>query len=277
MMDVIPIEFVTEFDGQALRDDMASVSREIVQVADQGGLVLVRNFLDAASVAAIREGSTHLSQQHPANEGSIELHQGCPDIHNWEQPRFRMRDRVRATLSAGLNSETRLKRKLRERDFHSHKFFLWNRHSELFDKAALDVVHLRNALYGNDPEFGIDLEQGFFTVVTVQHYHKGGGFLSEHSEANFHERQGLFCRFEIITLLSKKGVDYKEGGLFARVKGKLYAVDNLANPGDLVIYDVKRPHGCAPVDPRQQTDLTASDGRWMMLVPPYSVADHLRH
>ena len=183
-----------------------------------------------------------------------------------DAPVFSLRDRfhhwreICSSASAGIRS---------------HKFMSWNRQSPVFDQAVGKVVRLRNRLYGAEDGFAVNQVSGFFTVTQVQQYELGGGFLARHSDADFHVRQGLFTRFELIVLLSNKGEAVREGGLFVDVGGTSYLIDDLARAGDVVIYDVKRPHGCTPVDPDRAPDPERRRGRWIMIVPPYSIAKHL--
>ena len=265
-MQSIPTEMIAEISGDALRGAPQKYSDQIKHVIGTGKVVLVRGYLDRDAVHSVRETAVALNRAQPATEGKLIYRDGCDDIHNREAPQFRFRDRIRAKLERGS---------LRFRRFHGYKLFLWNKHDDHCDQAIHDIILLRNRLYGAEPDFAVDMTKGFFTMVCVQHYERGGGYLTEHSDANFHARQGLVTHFEIITLLSKKGVDYDEGGLFVRLNGRKVSVDDFADPGDLVIYDVKQPHGCAAVDAGEVADPEGRRGRWIMLVPPYSVADFL--
>ena len=166
-------------------------------------------------------------------------------------------------------------RALRQRRFHLHKFFLWNEHSSGFDGAARNLIRLRNTLYDHDEAYAVDPASAFFTTIHVTHYRQGGDFICEHSDLDFHMRQGLDSPFEVLTLLSKKGKDYFTGGQFIRKGKTYYKTDEETDPGDVIIYDVSQPHGCAPVDPELPEDSEGVMGRWFMLVPPYRISKHM--
>lgn len=234
---------------------------EIKEVVDRGGVAHIEGFLSSDEVAELRASAIRLSTTvSPVNIGhGFKYQPKGPDFHHREDPQWRWRDRVRAKLSG---------RHLRYRRLDSHKFMLWNTHEPAVDHAIELIVRLRNDLYGAHPDFAIDLDRGFFSVATVQHYRQGGDYLSRHSDADFHLRQGLVTRYEIIALLSEQGHDYEDGGLF--VDGHPGIVDIGLKAGDVVIYDVRRSHGCKPIDPHSKNP-KENKGRWIMLVPPYSI------
>lgn len=261
--EVAPGFFVVEMDGHALRARPEAFFAHVKETVASGAAILAKGYLAGEEVAAVLGVARAMVRRVKAEWRPYRL--STPDFHHYD-----LND---AADNARRRAENRA---MRPRRFHIFKFLPWNEHPEPFERAVRAVIALRNVFYGKPRAFGIDPGDGVFTVPQVVHYERGGDFLGEHSDADFHERQGLSTHLEIITLLSKKGRDFHEGGLFVRVGEEPVLLDAYADPGDLVIYDVRRPHGCAPVDPGLPKDPEGRLGRWMMLVPPYAVATHLR-
>jgi len=254
---------VVVLDGATIRADLTAARSTILPVVADGGAVLTRGFLTIEEVEALRNEAVRLAKSRSAHWEPYR-HDG-PDFHHVDMHSIEDNQR---RINEG--------RPLRQRRFHLHKFFLWNQHPLLFESAVRDVIRLRNALYGLDEMYGVNIKSGYFTVIHVTHYRRGGDFLCEHSDADFHERQGLKTKCEILTFLSKKGKDFHEGGLFIRKDKTYYSMDDEMEPGDIIIYDVSQLHGCAPVDPGLDADPEGILGRWLLLVPPYSVEKHIR-
>ncbi|MBM3570218.1 MAG: hypothetical protein FJX46_15850 [Alphaproteobacteria bacterium] len=264
-MTVLPADYLVEID--ATKCDVAApdaISR-VHQAVDDGRLVLLRGFIDPAAASAVRDEAIAFGMSAAKVERSRYYPQ-CPDVVHEDVPRFSWRDRIRARLEG---------RALRFRDIRSYKFMPWNARSDAIRNVGDRMLAMRNAVYGVAPEYGRDLRSGYFTVFHVQHYRPGSGFLSEHTDGAFHVRQGLTTRCELILLLSQKGLDYRSGGLFIRLGSDKYSVDDIARPGDLVIYDVKRPHGCDLIDRGETASVDPRKGRWIFMTPPYAAASHL--
>lgn len=263
-MKPIPRDAVLEVSGDALKADLEGVGATMMAAIDKGAVALVRGFFTPERAMQVRAECLALAARRPPESGKPRFFRNNPDLHHTDSSSSSLRNRISALVRG---------RKRRLRHFHSYKLFLWNRRKEGVDNTFLDLVRLRNRLYGAPLDFATEGDAEFFTMVCVQHYRKGGGYLIEHSDADFHIRQGLSTRFEIIALLSKKGVDYRKGGLFVHVNGERHSVDDIAGPGDLVVYDVKRFHGVAPVDPREAEDEEL--GRWVILVPPFRAEQYM--
>ena len=54
---------------------------------------------------------------------------------------------------------------------------------------------------------------------------------------------------------------YKVGGLYFLKNKKKINVENMMNPGDLILFDQKIPHGVNSVDPHEKITLDNLNGR----------------
>ena len=263
--EVIPESLVVRIPGAALMNGDAAMLARVKAVVATGKVVLAEGLISRETAGQLRrEAVAFAKTATPVRRTNYS--RGCADILHHDENGFRLRQWL-AALRAGV--------KPRYRKIVSHKFLPWNAYGAAIQSTAAAMIHLRNALYGVDPDFTLKPGGEYFTVLQVQKYEKGGGFLGKHSDAEFHLRQGLSTALELILLLSTKHEDYEQGGLFIETGGRTYLVDDVAKPGDVVIYDVKHPHGCAPVDPGEQPDPEGWRGRWVMLTPPYSVKKYL--
>lgn len=254
---------IFEVDGKVMRSNPALLAEPLLDLIGTNACVLARGYLSFCEAEALRQAAVELAVRQPARW--IPYRAGGPDFHHYDA-----NDEEDDTRRRAEN------RPLRPRKFRITKFMPWNHKSEVFEVSTRSVIALRNALNGNPPEFGIQPEQGVFTIPQIIHYECGGDFLGAHTDMDFTGRQGLSERIAILTLLSSKGVDFKEGGLFIENSGERIDVDRYAKPGDLAIIDVSCSHGVEPIDPLEQKDASLKRGRWMMLVPPYKAELHLR-
>lgn len=102
-----------------------------------------------------------------------------------------------------------------------------------------------------------------FPILNVRQYPRGGGELDMHTDPV--AEQGLVA----LVGLSKKGNDFKEGGLMLeRQDREIVDVDALINVGDLYVFSGCRRHGIEPIDPNRDgiIDWRSNLGRWMAYV-----------
>ena len=155
-MRPISMSMIEEVSGDELRANLDAYSDHIKGVIEAGKVVLVRGYLDDKAVKSVRQTAIDLRVEQPVTEGKLLFSEGNVDIHNREAPHFRIQDRIKAKF---------VRKSLRFRKFHGYKFFLWNKHDEPCDQAFHDVIRLRNCLYGVEPDFAVDLPQGFFIII----------------------------------------------------------------------------------------------------------------
>ncbi len=135
------------------------------------------------------------------------------------------------------------------------------------------VCRVRNALYGLPQDFAIDgvAQNGYWTASRIHQYPLGGGFFIGHRDTTLmdvaKEKGSGF--FQIILVMSQKGVDFEQGGAFVdHDQKRLYLEDTLL-PGDIAIYDGQTFHGVEDIDPHKKICLNTINGRCAGFVSLY--------
>ena len=156
-------------------------------------------------------------------------------------------------------------------------FCEWNKKNEKFYKIIRPVIEIRNLLskvkkekyiYKDLTPFQKDHNKDkiFCDFVRMLQYPTGGGFLALHDDfdKNYPER----ILNAILTVTSRKKINrnsklysYKVGGLYFLKNKKKINVENMMNPGDLILFDQKIPHGVNSVDPHEKITLDNLNGR----------------
>tara|TARA_B100000989_G_C19503184_1_gene455191 strand:+ start:162 stop:1049 length:888 start_codon:yes stop_codon:yes gene_type:complete len=147
---------------------------------------------------------------------------------------------------------------------HSFYFYNWNIKTKL-EKALKDGVywHWRyiKFLAGNNMkkyEFNTP-KDGQIDRLQIVRYPSGGGQLRDHVDSRKNQRvvSGI--------VMSKKGVDYKEGGFyFNKTKSKRINLENRIDQGDAVIFYGSLVHGVEAIDPKEKLSWKSDKGRWFL-------------
>ncbi|MCG8587935.1 MAG: hypothetical protein MJE66_01450 [Proteobacteria bacterium] len=140
---------------------------------------------------------------------------------------------------------------------------------EIFRKVA----RVRNAVYGLPRDFAIEgVEDQLWTAARIHHYPRGGGFLVSHRDIvvpKVQQKQGLPDFYQLIVVLSRKGVDFEEGGGFVERDGERYYYESACDYGDIVIYDGRTVHGVGDIDPHLAFQQDSIAGRLVGFVTLY--------
>jgi len=127
------------------------------------------------------------------------------------------------------------------------------------------LARVRNAVYGLHEDFAIDgIERGMWTAARIHHYPRGGGFLVSHRDnvvPIVMKRQGFDSFYQPIMVLSRKGVDFEEGGGFVELEGERYFFETECDYGDIILYDGRTVHGVADIDPHRPFRQDSIEGR----------------
>lgn len=132
------------------------------------------------------------------------------------------------------------------------------------------LIEFRNLLYSLPKGFtctGID--RGMWTASRINHYPRGGGFMAPHVDigtAAAATEMGMEQYVQLLLLMTKKGVDYQEGGAYIDVDGERYFFESECEIGDVVVYDGRITHGVEEIDPMEPLDLNSFAGRHVALV-----------
>ena len=209
----------------------------MIAALQEGRLLVSRRVLSPDFVLSIVEylkgvGRGSLPQWHP-------IAPGCPNFHrmNWDDPRSYVRGA-----------------------FHQFSFFPWNQDVfRLFDKLR-DVFLLRNRLCGapQDAFLSGNPAEGAVARISAQFYPCGGGHMLGHIDP-----VGDYQLAVPTLAMSSFGRDFKSGGLWVDLPDstRVFA-DPLLEPGDVLWFHPRRPHGVMAVDPEEPLEWPKFRGRW---------------
>jgi hypothetical protein len=204
-------------------------------------IFVVKNFYDSDEIKKIRNVAFDLGQQTEASWHP--LIDGCPDYH-------RLHDNY---LKAHV--------KQKFHGFYYHSYFAQNKNLFNFFKEIFDVkCHLGKFALDNFANY--TPSSGVVARVNLHHYPKGGGYQAEHIDPS-----GSFAVIQTLLIASKKGIDYRSGGVFARAElgsNKIY-LDDFVDIGDLLVLSPAIPHGVDPIDPEDSYSSESNNGRWIIL------------
>ena len=142
---------------------------------------------------------------------------------------------------------------------HSAYFFRWNG-NEIWETVTPVWRTVKTAI-GLDPmAFERNLpSDGPTDRAQVVRYPPKVGFLYPHQDP--HQDQPTF----ISVYLSKRGVDYQDGGFYAvGDRDSIHWLEDDVEVGDVAIGHARVPHGIAPCDLDLDPDWGAMSGRWFL-------------
>ena len=131
--------------------------------------------------------------------------------------------------------------------------------------AFTQLARVRNQLAGERLDFALDKIEanGLWTAARFHQYPRGGGFFRRHTDYVVKdvadEKSTRF--YQVVLTMSRKGVHFKQGGAFVDVGGQRLCLDDMAELGDIVVYDGRTVHGVEDIDPREALDMETINGR----------------
>lgn len=135
------------------------------------------------------------------------------------------------------------------------------------------MARVRNVIYRLDIDFAVDaIDDGMWTASRIHHYPRGGGFLISHRDTVVPVMQrdrGFPNYYQPLLVMSRKGVDFTEGGGFVEREGERHYYEALCEYGDIVIYDGRTVHGVADIDPQHRFRHDTVEGRLAGFVTLY--------
>lgn len=226
--------------------DQLKIIRKQVQ---NGDLYIVKNVVAPPLLQRIKRYLTNVGQSSLPNYQTIQA--GAPNFHRinyWDE---------RAYVQGC---------------FHQFVFFPWNQDVfQLFERFK-EVYYLKN-LISNLPKtkfLGRTPEDGCTARLAFQFYPQGVGGLNKHIDPVDHHQLCV-----PIMILSKKGVDYEQGGLYVELKnGEKIVLDDIAEVGDVVLFNAQLVHGVDRIDPHLPEDWLSFKGRWMLLFATNKLFDN---
>lgn len=110
-----------------------------------------------------------------------------------------------------------------------------------------------------------------FNACRFQIYPEGGGFMLEHQDhvgvESSKKQNASFL--QILVFVTQRGVHFQKGGAYLVHDGQKIDIENLALPGDIVVYDGKSSHGVDDIDPDLPINSMKIRGRVVALVTIY--------
>ena len=212
-------------------------------------VLVIKEFYDADMLKKLRIKVFEKGQRSEASWHALK--DDCPDYHRFHDnyPKAYVKQKFHG--------------------FYHHNYYEHNK--ELFDTFN-QIFHIKNFLVGNEPDSIMNNipSDGVLPRINFHHYPKGGGYQAEHIDPS-----GEFAVIQTIIIASQKGLDFMEGGVFARKKrrGEKYYLDDYLNMGDLLILNPSIPHGVDPIDPNQEYSTNTNDGRWI-IIPLFLKSDY---
>jgi hypothetical protein len=220
------------------RDLLKTISDDIALRCDA---YIIKNFYEIDFILKIKEylhlvGTSSLPSYHSISEGSSDFHR----IVN-EYP------------GSAVKSIC-----------HQYLFHNWNQNQFDFFKVFEELFFLKNVLSGFEKNMFLKNRPSddFVVRIAFQHYPVGGGYFSEHSDP-----VGAHQLVVPILQLSTKNDDYNEGGLYlVDGTGQQVPIDDVAQTGDLILFNGEVKHGVVPIDPYDRIDWSNKRGRWMCII-----------
>jgi len=142
-----------------------------------------------------------------------------------------------------------------------HGFY--EKNNKLFDYFK-EIFHLMNFLAGFEKSTFLKNipSQGQIARVIIHNYPKGGGYQAEHVDP-----VSKFALIQILVVASKKGLDYKEGGLYVRESkdSESFYLDSFTEIGDSIVFSPGIDHGVDSIDPSDSYNWRVNNGRWIIM------------
>lgn len=226
-----------EFEKAVYEADPEFV-HELVDSIYQGDLFILRNAFSAEFMRETKERAKGFFKASPSSFHKIL--QGCPDFH-----------RVIDTETAKNYTFKSIR--------HSSFYFPWNNDPLGIRAEVMRRWRVCKYLSGfRKDEWETNLpKDGVVDRIQVAYYPTEIGESEMHSDPIMHQK--LF----ISAYMSKKGVDYKEGGFYClNTEDKVVDCEPLVNVGDLAFGYASVVHGVAKVDPHVPVNWASDQGRW---------------
>ena len=215
-------------------------AEEIREKIIQGEVFIAKQVCSPEWVQQVKTYLTRVGNSSLPNYKPIEM--GCPNFHRMN--RWDPRSYVKAC-------------------FHQFVFFPWNQDMFNFFDVARETYQIKNVLSHNpkDKFLGQTPEEDCVSRIAFQFYPKSVGGLNKHIDPVDHHQLCV-----PIMIMSKKGVDFETGGVYAETaNGEKIYLDAEADPGDVVYFNARIPHGVEIIDEHKKEDWLSFEGRWMML------------
>ncbi|NDD59279.1 MAG: hypothetical protein EBZ47_08575 [Chlamydiae bacterium] len=228
-------DFFKKIQGQDL-----DFVEEITNSIYAGDCYLLKGAFPKSFMQRLIVDVRHFSNNKPSS--FYKMLEGSPDFH-------RMID-----IDAGKKYSFRVCK-------HSYYFYRWNNDPlNLFDLIyeRWRPIKFLMGLCPHEYEKNTP-KDGVVDRIQIVRYPPKFGFLEPHSDPYLHQR------FFFSGYMSKRGIDYSDGGFYlVGSKDQVVDLEDLIDIGDAAIGYATVYHGVATIDPESAFDWNANDGRWFL-------------
>ncbi len=207
-----------------------------------GGIIIIRNLIEKKKINQLKKYLIKIGQNSLPQYQPVKI--GAPNHHRL------FNDDPRSIVRGA---------------FHQFSFYRWNQDLidvfSIFEKGFWIKNILSNRNKNDFLKIEPNINDKFVARVSIQFYPSGIGYLNEHSDP-----VGEHQISAPLVVMSDKGAkkDFITGGSYFYGKDKKkFFIEDIADIGDLVIYDSSLPHGVELVDKNiKNIDWSNFKGRW---------------
>ena len=153
--------------------------------------------------------------------------------------------------------------------FRQVSLFKWNQDPFSVFRTFRSAFQLKNLLSGHESESYLDLDTDpdFVARFSFQFYDSGAGYMNKHSDPVGPHQLAIPS-----IVLSRRGVDFKSGGLSLEKDGRSIDVESELDVGDVLFFNGAVPHEVSMIDENDEFDPIGKSGRWIGVLAVNKVA-----
>lgn len=231
--------------------------KEVIKSLNKYHFVILRNLFEKSQVAEVLK---NIKRKFKPQADKIRQEKNYDLIKtNYQRFMFGMSGGVKGALNTN------------PRYFRVFYNPLWCKDIYKGRNILLKLTRIQNYFYNLDANYGINKKKtkdGLFVASRFQHYPIGGGFLAPHKDKyaiKAAKQLGINLYYNFLLIMTKKGRDYKNGGGFVSKDNKIITYEDIAEVGDVVIYNSKTVHGVLDIDSNLFPNRATKDGRYIAL------------
>lgn len=133
------------------------------------------------------------------------------------------------------------------------------------------IIELRDFIRDDGVStFDLNLPPDSFNACRFQYYPSGGGFMSMHKDTTGTETSTYVQYLQLLAPITKRGKHFTEGGAIININNQIIDLEDIINPGDVLLYDANSYHGVKDVDPHLSLNSNIFKGRVVALTTIYN-------
>tara|TARA_Y100000590_G_scaffold97802_1_gene111311 strand:+ start:3385 stop:4266 length:882 start_codon:yes stop_codon:yes gene_type:complete len=233
--EIVEVEY-KEFASKIISQDINFV-KSIINSFYSGDVYILKNALSKKTVEHIIDEIHKFNQSSPSK--FYKMHEGVPNFHRW--------------IDKDLSNAYSIKYTK-----HSTHIFPWNEDISDVRETIMRVCRPLKLLSGLSPDaFQKNTPKDEIIERLQIARYPPTGFIEAHVDAN------TLMRLVISGYLSKRGVDYDEGGFYLiDEKDEKLNIEDKVDAGDVGLFYAALRHGMDTIDPKKEINIAKKDGRW---------------